>query len=236
MAVLSTLLCSYYSLQADFPLTIIGIAIVFPVVFSIDSAYKRRERTLMLLSDFKAHVNAIFMASQQWIAPANKEIEHEVKNDLISVFEALKHLCSVHQKDYQKAETNIYQKINNLSQTLQKLRKLDMYLGEVSRVNQYVSKLIIDIENIKVIKQYRTPVTLRAYSRVFIYSFPILYGPYFVHAAQEYSHGLEYFMPIIFSFILVSLDNIQEHLENPFDQIGEDDVKFDIEDFAAQLK
>lgn len=236
LAVLSTWLCGFYGLQADFPLTIIGIAIVFPVVFSIDSAYKRRERTLMLLSDFKAHLNAIYMASQQWIEPSNESYASDIKVQLIEVFSLLRKLCSVNDKEFIVAERAVYEQISELSKALQKLRKLDMYLGEVSRVNQYVSKLTIDIENIKVIRQYRTPVTLRAYSRVFIYSFPVLYGPYFVHAAQEYSHGLEYFMPIIFSFILVSLDNIQEHLENPFDQIGEDDVKFDVENFADQLK
>ena len=31
-------------------------------------------------------------------------------------------------------------------------------------------------------------------------------------------------MPVLFTTVLVSLDNIQEHLENPFDQIGEDDI------------
>lgn len=42
-------------------------------------------------------------------------------------------------------------------------------------------------------------------------------------------------MPVLFSFILVSLDNIQEHLENPFDQIGEDDVMINVEKFVLLL-
>ena len=87
----------------------------------------------------------------------------------------------------------------------------------------------------KVTLDYRTPITLRAYSKVFIYSFPIIYGPYFVFAGEHYSEGLQYVMPIIFSFILVSLDNIQFHLENPFDQIGEDDIKFDVEAFEKLM-
>jgi hypothetical protein len=28
----------------------------------------------------------------------------------------------------------------------------------------------------------------------------------------------------------VSLDNLQEHIENPFDQVGEDDIKFEVEE------
>jgi predicted membrane chloride channel (bestrophin family) len=76
---------------------------------------------------------------------------------------------------------------------------------------------------------------LRAYSKVFIYTFPIIYGPYFVFASQEYSVGLEYIMPVLFSFILVSLDNIQVHLEDPYDQVGEDDIKFDVEEFERNI-
>ena len=41
---------------------------------------------------------------------------------------------------------------------------------------------------------------------------------------------------LLFAVILASLDNIQTHLENPFDQIGEDDITINAEKFAAQLK
>jgi predicted membrane chloride channel (bestrophin family) len=37
-------------------------------------------------------------------------------------------------------------------------------------------------------------------------------------------------MPILYSFILVSLDNIQDHLENPFDEVGEDDIVIDADE------
>ncbi|MGB5814558.1 MAG: hypothetical protein WBG93_06795 [Thermoanaerobaculia bacterium] len=42
-------------------------------------------------------------------------------------------------------------------------------------------------------------------------------------------------MPILFSVVLVSLENIQEHLEDPFDQIGEDDVMINVEKFTSSL-
>ncbi len=42
-------------------------------------------------------------------------------------------------------------------------------------------------------------------------------------------------MPILFSVILVSLDNIQNHLENAFDQLGEDDVVINAEKLVASL-
>jgi len=51
----------------------------------------------------------------------------------------------------------------------------------------------------------------------------VLYGPYFAQFAGETVPGLQYILPVLLSIILVSLDNIQDHLENPFNQIGADD-------------
>jgi hypothetical protein len=94
---------------------------------------------------------------------------------------------------------------------------------------------MVAFENVKHIHQYRTPRTLRAYSKLFIYLLPISYGPYFAAIAQEYSQGLEYLMPVLFAVVLVCLDNIQEHLEDPFDEVGEDDVVINAEKFVEGL-
>ena len=95
---------------------------------------------------------------------------------------------------------------------------------------------MIAFESMKHVYQYRTPRTLRAYSKVFVYVLTVLYGFYFAHLAQDYSPGLLYVMPVLFSVILVSLDNIQDHLENPFDQIGEDDIRINAEKFVGRLR
>jgi len=228
LAVVSTWLCNRYNVIADFPLTLIGIAMVFPVVFSIDSAYKRRERALWMLSDFKAHVLAIYLASRDWL-DGNEDFEEEVKDKLIGVYGSIR---AIFTDGSEKTQINIYKKISDLSLLMKKFRELELPSGEISRVSQYISKITVDVENLASILRYRTPVTLRAYSKVFIFSFPILYGPYFASVSGHYSPNLEYMMPVLFSFILVSLDNIQSHLENPFDQVGEDDIVFDVDEFS----
>ncbi len=228
LAVVSTWLCNRYNIIADFPLTLIGIAMVFPVVFSIDSAYKRRERALWMLSDFKAHVLAIYLASRDWLE-GNEDFELEVKDKLIGVYGSIREIFT---NGSEKDQINIYKKISDLSILMKKFRELELPSGEISRVSQYISKITVDVENLASILRYRTPVTLRAYSKVFIFTFPILYGPYFASVSGHYSPNLEYMMPVLFSFILVSLDNIQSHLENPFDQVGEDDIVFDVDEFA----
>ena len=116
------------------------------------------------------------------------------------------------------------------------LRKAGLASGEVSRCNQYLSKMVLAFEQIKHVYQYRTPRTLRAFSDIFITVLPPLYGPYFAYIAQDYTPQLTYVMPALFAFILASLDNIQAHLENPFDQIGQDDVTINAEKFMERLK
>jgi hypothetical protein len=132
-------------------------------------------------------------------------------------------------------EKKIYDLFSALSGITIEMRGFGVQSGEISRVSQYVSKMIIAFDNMMIIHNYRTPITLRAYSKVFIYTFPIIYGPYFASTFREFSAQLEYVMPVLYSFILVSLDNIQDHLENPFDDVGEDDIHFDVEETTELL-
>lgn len=134
-------------------------------------------------------------------------------------------------------EETVYGYFSELSLFIRnELRQAGMAYGEVSRCNQYLSKMVLAFEQVKHVYQYRTPRTLRAFSDFFITVLPPLYGPYFVYLANDYSSGLVYVMPILFAVILVSLGNIQSHLENPFDQVGQDDVMINAEKFADRLR
>lgn len=236
LALASTILCEHYNIAANFPLTIIGIAIVFPIVFSINSAYTRRETALAHLGDFLNHMTNLYFASRDWVRPSNPEFTKQSKQQLVGCFNQLRILFtsrdehSIHVNEKKMAE-----KLSDLSKFVQQFRDLGIHGTEMSRIDQYMARIGGAVENMKVVLKYRTPITLRAYSKISIYSFPVSYGPYFVYAAQEYTYGLSYVMPVIFSFILVSLDNIQGHLENPFDQIGEDDIKFGTKRFEDML-
>jgi hypothetical protein len=134
-------------------------------------------------------------------------------------------------------EEEVYRQFSRLSAFIKDdLRGRGLPSGEASRCNQFLSKMIIAFEDVKHIYQYRTPRTLSAFSDFFVTVLPVLYGPYFAAIAQDYSGSLAYVMPVLFTTILVSLDNIQEHLENPFDQIGQDDIAINAEKFVARLE
>jgi len=237
LAALSTWLSFHYNVTADFPLTLITTAIVFPLVFSIGGAYKRREEALDQYGSIKAHGRAIYFAARDWLAEGNDPAKERVRDLMGQLLRECRTLFTGKLKDLPANEKHVYATFSELSSFIKTdLRGRGLASGEVSRCNQYLSKMILAFENVKHIFQYRTPRSLRAYSDVFIVVLPILYGPYFAHLALEFQQGLTYLMPVLFSVILVSLDNIQMHLENPFDQIGDDDVLINAEKFVAGLE
>jgi hypothetical protein len=227
LGVISTFLSDRFNITANFPDMLVGVAIVFPVVFSIGAAYNRRENALKNFADFKGHAIAMYFAARDWPENRFSEISYKLRDLLKDLIKDIKAFLQERtRKEMVVDEKSIYSKFSDLSQLTIELRKEGLQSGEVSRISQYVSKMIIAFDNLTIVFKYRTPITLRAYSKVFIWTFPVIYGPYFAYNFKMYTPLLYYVIPILYSFILVSLDNIQDHLENPFDDIGEDDIHF----------
>jgi len=223
--------CIRYQIKAQFPFYLISIAIVFPIVFSIDSAYKRREHALQFYADLKGHALSYYLATRDWVSPYAPEKKEEIKKEVIGVFKLISENFMKEPKDAKEPEIKIYEAFSKLSKNLEDFRALGVSAGELSRMHQYTSKMMIAYGIVRNIFFYRTPITLRAYSKIFIYFFPILYGPYSASTYDDFSYpNMAYIIACLYSIILVSLDNLQEHLENPFDQVGEDDINFEVEE------
>lgn len=236
LAVISTALCIHFKYEADFPLTLIATSIIFPIVFSIGGAYKRREAALKEYAAIKGYLRAIFFVARDWMENPKPENITKMNDIIYAFFSNFRTMFTSPTSEIIENEKKVYDSFSDISLYIKhELRGEGLSSGECSRTNQYLQKLMISFESIKHIYQYRTPRTLKAFSSLFIKILPIVYGPYFAFKAEEMSWGLEYVIPIIFTMILVSLENIQEHLENPFDQVGEDDIKINVEKFIKRL-
>lgn len=237
LAVISTYLCIKFKWEADFPLTLIATAIVFPIVFSIGGAYKRREAALKEYAAIKGYLRAIYFVSRDWIPNVKSDNVDKMESLITQFFTNFKTLFLNSKSDMNQNEKAVYDNFSDFSLYIKhELREEGLSSGECSRTNQYLQKMIISFESIKHIYQYRTPRTLRSFSNLFIKILPIIYGPYFALKSEEMGSGLEYVIPVLLTMILVSLDNIQEHLENPFDQVGEDDITFNVDKFIENLR
>ena len=229
LALISTYICNRFDFYADLPWGLIGIAIIFPIVFSINSAYRRREEALKYFASLKGHAVAIFYAHRDWVRGDPRHAER-VKKRIHGLLCVIKEYFSSSAEEEGAAFGKVYRELSKFSLSHEKLREADVPANEVSRLNQYLRQILIDFEKMRNILLYRTPNTLRAYSQIFLNIFPILYAPYFANLCKESYAVVGYGVAILYSVVLVSLDNIQEDLESPYDSVGADDVNLDVVD------
>jgi len=234
LAVGSTYLCLRFDLLADIPTGLIGLAVVFPIVFSINTAYKRREEGLRYLAGVKAHAVSLYFAHRDWAPEDEKARAAHGKRARKLIEDLLGAVRTYLAKDGRttKELNGVLDVLSRLSVSLERLRAAGVPANEISRANQYLSKILADFERMRNIATYRTPVSLRAYSVVFLNAFPVAFGPYFATLCTENKAfpAVGYVVAVLYSLVLVSLDNIQEHLEDPFDDVGTDDIHLDVLD------
>jgi hypothetical protein len=240
LSVLCTYICKEYGFVGDLPLSFIFTAIIFPIVFSINSAYMRREEALRSLGNIKAHSVALYMAFRNWAIQEPKPNKLHLRNLLLSFYKDMsEHFLKYSQKK-ETSDYSIYDKFNKISLSIQDLRANNITASELSRLDQYLSKIMQDYERLRSILIYRTPYILRTFTLFFNYSFPIFCAPYFAYYVSKYSnesyYQLYYLLPILYSCILVSLSNIQDQLENPFDQDSDEDVQMDEQELIDSLQ
>ena len=86
-------------------------------------------------------------------------------------------------------------------------------------------------EKLRGTKIHETPISLRKYCLIFIYLSPLLYDSQLVLSQPALGFNIETVISLLFSllvsFVLMALYNVQEYIENPFDQNGLDDLKID---------
>lgn len=236
-ACLSTAISMKMNWQADYPMALIGTAVIFPIVFSLNGAYTRREDALKYYAEIKAGVRSIYHALTQWsggCAPSEKPAYAKLCAQPIF---SLRKLLTSDRDEQDENEKCIYRDFSEISQAIETQCGAKHWRGGKSGACYgYLNNVMSDFEKLKHIYQYRTPRSLQAFSDVFITVLPLLYGPVFANLSKEINNPILIFIvPTLFAFILSSLDNIQEHLEDPFDGIGVDDLVFRAEKFETSL-
>jgi hypothetical protein len=200
-------------------LTLLSIAIIFPLVFSIRGSFRRREKALEHLSEFKSTLHTIsnFILSKPELVDLYKKDVDTILIDINTT--VLNHLASS-----EKSLTKVDQSMNQVYEFI--IDKNDTISRQTrDKVFRFVKDMHECVENLNAIHIHRTPISLKAYCLIFIYIFPLIYAPEIIKNVGEFQpHWIVYSIVLITQFILISLYNIQNQLEYPFDNIGIDDI------------
>jgi hypothetical protein len=237
LALASTYLCRSLGIMFSIPTDLIGIAVIFPLVFSISSAFKQREDVTSAFAGFRVNVMSLYYAHRDWPRDtSHHESGRRLSEDLLRT--VVKYFRSP--PDSPESKTilqDIYKLFSAFSQSHERLRAAGVPANEISRANQYLTRMMESFERMNNVLIYRPPVALRAHSRMFLNLFPIIFGPYFANLAYPTYPWVGFAVAALYAIVLVSLDNVQDHLENPYDSIGADDLHLEVvEDYVRFLE
>ena len=229
LSVLATYLCIKYDLIADMPTALIGLAVVFPLVFTISASFERRDKALIQYGSLNASLAMIFYAHKSWLSAANVDVplRNQKVRDIIEELLALIKQDLTNIQSPASYKTEIYKSFSSLSDYNDEFLARGM-TDSHAILASCLYDAIKSYECLSTISDYRTPKALRAYSRVFLNLFPILFAPYFASLSMELFF-MGYLIAILYSLVLVMLNNIQDNVENPFDNQGLDDIDLDLE-------
>lgn len=222
VSILATYVSIQYRMGYNVDLTLLSIAIVFPLVFNIRGAFRRREKALEHLSQFRSSLQTI-LEYIQMSANLTPEDKNRLENDICHLSdETIKFLKQVgaHSHHVDKAINELHANILALDDNMPTRIK--------DRIFRFLNKMQEAFENVYAINSHRTPQALKAYCLVFIYIFPAIYAPNIVYNIGVAENvWIVYFIVLITEFILISLYNIQDQMEYPFDDFGMDDIKLE---------
>ena len=211
-----------YNISYNVDLTLLSIAIIFPLVFTIRGSFRRREKALEHLSEFRSSIKTV-----KYFVLSSDDLTNEHKDKLKSILLEI----NTSTLDHLSRKTYAYKELDGI------INKVYQFIADQNgvmprslrdKIFRFMKDLHESIENLHAIHSHRTPISLKAYCEIFIYIFPLIYAPTII-----YNIGLEtpvwitYFIVLLTEFILISLYNIQNQLEYPFDNVGMDDINLD---------
>lgn len=211
-----------YNIRYNVDLTLLSIAIIFPLVFSIRGSFRRREKALEHLSEFKSSLHTVkyYLLSKPELS---EKYSKDVNDMLLDInHKVIEHLKS-HDSNMKAADESINQIYNFI---LSNPETISRQIRE--KVFRFMKDVHESVENLNAIHIHRTPISMKAYCLIFIYIFPFIYAPEIIKSVGvSQREWIIYGVVFITQFILISLYNIQNHLEYPFDSVGIDDINLE---------
>jgi len=222
-----TYICFVYDIAYDLNITLFSIAVIFPLVFTIREAFKRRDNALKFLSQFKSSLCSVHYCFEQ-CRKLDRSERDEVAQLLDTASSQFFDALGTEEADIRPAEDTVNEIIHFIQ------RNNDAISNSLAlKIIRFVQDVNDGMENTISLKMHGTPISMRAYCLVFVFMFPFVFAPTIVYHLPHAPAVLTYGLSVLHGFILISLYNVQVQMENPFDQIGLDDIQLDEFRFRA---
>eukprot|EP01013_Petalomonas_cantuscygni_P042730 TRINITY_DN7729_c0_g1_i2.p1 TRINITY_DN7729_c0_g1~~TRINITY_DN7729_c0_g1_i2.p1 ORF type:complete len:474 (+),score=62.79 TRINITY_DN7729_c0_g1_i2:117-1538(+) len=198
--------------------------VVFPLAFSVQSAYGRRETSLAEISTIRASAISLILSFRNFARgpPSYKPAlgpEFPLRGQLL-----LGRLCKLigmllmlrYEADKISILRRVYMRFNDLKWMLESLRASGLPPPMCAKLDGDVNAMLTSFERLRIQVDYRTPMAIRAFLKVVVLLVSILFVPYFSFLVASYDDTTAYITAFFFPFLLLSLWHVQLQLELPF--------------------
>ena len=212
-----------FEIDYNYDLLLLNLAITFPLSFSIQAAFRRRERALEFLSLFKSSLASVHNVLQFENKLPSKQKEkarkmlQKVADHLLGWLTDPK--LSVKEINQEMDEVLVFIRENKDQISDSIIQRVIRYMKDTYRGASYLISM----------SRHKTVQGLRMYCIVFIYLYSLVNAPVLLHHIGFEESWLVYIICFTSSLLLITLYNIQEQMENPFDGSGLDDIQ--LQDF-----
>ena len=156
------------------------VLLVFPLVFTINSAFTRREQALAYYGDFTAALSSIYFVHSSYYRAINQEKRNKSKSALEKGESELKDLEVTIKRLVELVKDDLHasnkQKTNRLEiYSFFRLSPIKTIWSKAPQKRFFANDALACFEKLSSISNYRTPISMRIYLRLFIYIFPNLF-------------------------------------------------------------
>ncbi|XP_065673436.1 uncharacterized protein LOC124819278 isoform X2 [Hydra vulgaris] len=241
VAAVAVFVSKYFNLEIDVNVNLFVSPIVFPLAFSINTDFLRREKVLDDLANFKAAGMCWFFCMRDWRADSQldifwiKAVHKKLKSMMFYVREYLLTEKSSRRQVILKV---MYENFSDANQLIECVRtsKLPLNSSLVTRALILLNSMCLAFERLRVIREYRSPRSIRAFNKVFIFLLPVVLSPYCVFVGRKKNNEWSpYYISVLVAFVFSALQGVQDKLDNPFDGMSEDDINLSsIDEWTSQ--
>jgi hypothetical protein len=215
----SCYLAVLFEIDYNYDLLLLNLAITFPLSFSIQSAFRRRERALEFLSLFKSSLVTVDQCFQH-----EKKLSSKEKDDARRMLQKVSDRILGWLPNPKGSPHDVHADMDRVFDFIAD-HKGSVSKSAVQKIIRYMKDVYRGGEYLIAMNRHRTVQGLRMYCIVFIYLYSLVNAPVLLHHVGFESSWLVYMICFISSFLLITLYNIQEQMENPFDNAGMDDIQ-----------
>lgn len=235
-----TFFCSVANISFDTSMSIISVGSVFPLIFSVNASFNRRDQALESMASLKAAILTLYLMFRTWEKQGTGRWAHEAD----AIFQKLLDDIEWYLRSQNPTAEHGNVVYDGFAAVAMKMNEFApeagfKHAGEGGwgRMSVYVRDLIVHFEGVRAIRDTETPKGLRLFCFALINTTPILLAPYWNHfCKQEHNAAWEatwygcqssYFICVAYVLIIFTLYRVQMELEDPFDGEGDDDIKWE---------